>query len=99
MKSFLPNFLMGAGVSLLLLAAVVSTSPASYLYCLSKEGAWMESETRRELEGQLGLYSSEDVTPNEKGTRKVRYLVFYREPLVVTYAHDGRIEDILLEYE
>jgi hypothetical protein len=99
MKAMLLNLLIGFGVILLLLAAVVSTSPASYLYCLSKEGSWLESETRGELEGKLGVYSSKEIKADADGRKSVRYLVLYTSPLVVSYAHDEKIENIFLEYE
>ncbi|MEP4077455.1 hypothetical protein [Haloferula sp.] len=99
MKFSILNLLVSAGVPLLLLAAVVTTSPASYLYCVSQEESWMASETRRELEGKFVMYSSEEGTPDEEGRREVRYLILYKSPLVVTYAPDERIENIFLEYE
>lgn len=99
MKAIFFNYLMGAGVVLLLLTAVVTTSPASYLYCLSQEASWLEAESRKELEKQLFLYSSDVLPSDRSGKTKVRYRILYKEPMLVTYAQDGGVDDILFEYE
>lgn len=59
----------------------------------------MKSETRQELEGRLGLCAKEEGKPDDLGRRKVRYLVFHREPLVVSYDLADQIENIVLEHE
>ena len=90
--------------------ALLYFTPASYLYCLARESAWIECKSKNELERSLlCFYTSRQISSKDsmwgrdyefrKGERMVQYLIFSKEPLDVVYDEENKVIRMFTSYE
>ena len=81
-------------------------TPLSYLYCLARQKSWTTAKTEAQLDRRMAaFYTKQSISlpmwghVPKPGERRIRYLIFSKEPFDVVLDNKSRIVAAFSSYE